>query len=42
MILEQNYIKIIKYSQKAFKIYCKRSLACHIIKSLQKKNTREK
>jgi hypothetical protein len=40
MILEQNYIKIVEYTQKAFKIYCRRSLGSVIIKTFQKKRTR--
>lgn len=42
MILEQNYIKIIEYSQKAFKIYCKRALSGAIIKTLQRRTSKEK
>lgn len=40
MILQQNYIKIAEYSQKAFEIYCRRSLGIAIVKELQRRKAK--
>lgn len=42
MILQQNYIKIADYTQKALEIYCRRSLGIAIVRLLQKRKARER